>query len=101
MLPPAAVEFAVAPDHPALAGHFPGNPLVPGVVILERAVAAVHAEQSPARIQVVQVKFSSPLRATEPCRIAYANDRNGDLRFECRSGERLIASGLLRLEAVP
>ena len=28
-------------DHPSLPGHFPGAPLVPGVVILDEVIAAL------------------------------------------------------------
>jgi len=28
-------------DHPSLPGHFPGNPVVPGVVILEEVLEAI------------------------------------------------------------
>ncbi len=41
-VPPMHSEttLRIAPDHPAFAGHFPGAPIVPGVVLLD---AAVHA----------------------------------------------------------
>jgi acyl-CoA synthetase (AMP-forming)/AMP-acid ligase II len=55
----------IAPDHPALAGHFPGNPLVPGVVLLDAALA--HIRQShPGRVSSLpSVKFLAPVRPDE------------------------------------
>ena len=35
------VTRAIRADHPSLPGHFPGTPLVPGVVILDEIVAAL------------------------------------------------------------
>lgn len=92
------MEFAVAPDHPALPGHFPGNPIVPGVMILDRVLAPVYREHPDRQIELVQAKFSSPLKPGEVCRIDFVPDRSGGLRFECHSGGRQIASGVLRLE---
>ena len=35
------MRFSIPSDHPCLAGHFPGRPIVPGVVILDEAVALI------------------------------------------------------------
>lgn len=32
-------SFIVPPDHPSLAGHFPNEPIVPGVVLLDHVCA--------------------------------------------------------------
>lgn len=68
--------LSIPADHPALAGHFPGDPLAPGALILD----AVLREARGRGFQVThlpRVKFSAPLRPDTPCRI---------LLFECPGG---------------
>ena len=56
------MQFAVPHDHPALPGHFPGRPVVPGVVVLERVVDAIEAAHGPlGALRLPQVKFVQPL----------------------------------------
>jgi len=85
-------------DHPSLPGHFPGNPVVPGVVILGQVLDAIRADER-ASICVLEartVKFHSPLQPNKQLCIAL-NPRDGENRdFSCREGTTLIASGQLR-----
>ena len=37
------VPLCIAPSHPSLPGHFPGQPVVPGVVILDAVQQAIEA----------------------------------------------------------
>ena len=55
-------RFAVAPDHPSLAGHFPGNPVVPGVLLLDRALEALDRSSGRRVASLQRVKFVSALR---------------------------------------
>jgi 3-hydroxyacyl-[acyl-carrier-protein] dehydratase len=58
-------DVLVPADHPCLPGHFPGNPIVPGVLLLDAIVA--HVEQATGRrtIRLQQVKFLAVLRPDE------------------------------------
>ena len=53
----------VPESHPALPGHFPGNPIVPGVVILSRVTDAIgHQLPSIVTGTLLSMRFHAPLR---------------------------------------
>ena len=80
--------------HPALAGHFPGNPLVPGVVVLERVAAALRAWRGE-RVEKLDAKFVQPLRPGEAAMIALDDD-GARVRFEVTGTEgKVLARGTL------
>ena len=87
--------FIVPSEHPALAGHFPGNPIVPGVVLLDEVANALKLSRPDIHLSgMPSVKFLSPLLPGEPCDIIFTEGRNHTIKFECRSGERIIANGI-------
>lgn len=93
------VQLAIASDHPAFAGHFPGLPIVPGVVLLDEALHAIGdaigIDLSACRIN--SVKFLSPVRPGEPVSVSYETSSNGSIRFDMASHERKLATGSIRM----
>lgn len=89
-------RFRVAPDHPSLEGHFPGNPLLPGVVVLDEVITAVEDWLGPdwRAGGLPQAKFVSPLRPGDEAviRLELRADR---VHFVVRCGEALVAQGIL------
>jgi len=91
--------FIVPNDHPCLPGHFPGQPVVPGVLILQEVAARIGVLWMGARLaEVTQVKFQSPLLPGEPCTLFFDDTDARRVRFECRVDDRLIASGAVLTE---
>lgn len=62
------MPLAIVPDHPAFAGHFPGHPIVPGVVLLDEALRSLAATLglSEGPLEVAVAKFLRPVRPGEP-----------------------------------
>ena len=85
-------------DHPSLPGHFPGAPLVPGVVILDEVVAAVDEWRRDSQLSGVRsVKFLAPLKPGQPFTISLfmTSKDAGEVTFWCRVEERVIVEGRL------
>ena len=93
--------WRVPPDHPAFAGHFPGHPIVPGVVLLDHAVllAGQHLGFEGGTWQVSQAKFLSPCGPGDDLVFALQDGLRGGVSFVVRCGDRDVASGSLQPSA--
>ena len=96
------MSFVIDPSHPSLPGHFPGAPVVPGVLVLERVVATIEAAHGPlGAIRLPQVKFVQPLLPGEQAEVELAEVAiEGEAprwRFRVLRGEALVASGEVAL----
>jgi 3-hydroxymyristoyl/3-hydroxydecanoyl-(acyl carrier protein) dehydratase len=104
MTPDARVEtsITIARDHPAFAGHFPGQPVVPAVVLLAEALAAIELAtgRAPHEWTVSGAKFLQPVGPGARLTIVHEQSRDGR-RFEIRSGGTLVASGALMAKGSP
>ena len=85
-------------DHPALAGHFPGHPIYPGVVLLDVAIGAIEAHFGASVRGLPVAKFLAPVRPGTGLML-HAERGSGDVRFELTTvaGAR-VATGTARLQ---
>ena len=91
------MPFAIAPDHPSLPGHFPGHPVVPGVVVLEQVLAEIERTHgAPGSLRLPQVKFVQPLLPGESAEIELTGEAPR-WKFRVLRGDTLIASGEVAL----
>jgi len=81
--------------HPALPGHFPQAPVVPGVLLLDRVAAAIEREWGLAVCGFAQVKFRRPLLPQQAAQLTLARD--GAVQFRISSDGELLASGSAEL----
>jgi len=84
-----SVPFRIAGNHPCLAGHFPGHPIVPAVVILDAVLSAARQRRPGLRVaELVYAKFKRPLPPATDATITL-DCRERSLRFSvaCADGE--------------
>jgi 3-hydroxymyristoyl/3-hydroxydecanoyl-(acyl carrier protein) dehydratase len=85
-------------NHPSLPGHFPGQPLVPGVLLLDRVLC--EAERWLGRplsaAALPQAKFTAPLSPDATAHLSLKLEDN-NLRFSLTCEGAAIAQGTFRL----
>ncbi|MBV8679511.1 MAG: beta-hydroxyacyl-ACP dehydratase [Aquitalea sp.] len=82
----------IASDHPAYAGHFPGRPILPGVVLLDQVQLTISAACGLVLGGLLVAKFHSPVTPGESLRLEYRQDA-ASVAFTLFHEQRKVADG--------
>jgi len=92
-------HYTIAATHPCFAGHFPNNPVVPGVVVLDYVRQLLSQWQPTLRIKTLrQAKFLQPLYPEQVFSIHLQQLTEQMIKFECRRDEQQLVVGTLNME---
>lgn len=91
-------RFVIPQDHPSLPGHFPGRPIVPGVVVLDCAIATLLHDRPAARLaRLDEVKFVAPVPPGAEICISCDGSSADRLAFTCAVDGRIVLRARARL----
>lgn len=80
------LDAEVLPDSPWFSGHFPGEPILPGIAQIEMALDAIkHLTQKDLKISnVKRVRFKQIIRPGDKLQIIATSKKEKALAFSCR-----------------
>jgi len=94
-------DFIIPSSHPCLPGHFPDNPIVPGVVIIDKVIAGFTSEYGNIKInKIPRVKFIHPLKPDVLVQVRIEEKKLNLFAFDCFVKGTVLASGQLRTQQV-
>ena len=96
------VSVMLAPEHPVYEGHFPGNPIVPGVcslhMVAECAGKALGCQVVMSQVSVVKFLGIVQPSSDKDLEIDLQISDEMALKVAIKSGERMVMSCKLRLQ---
>ena len=87
-------------QHPCFAGHFPGNPIVPGALLLQWILQVLREQLAGCDIKAVSsVKFTASLTPGDCCELLIHYPAGSEkIRLTCQSAKGLICKAVIVLE---
>ncbi len=94
-------SYRIMASHPCFAGHFPGNPIVPGVVILEYVQKQLLNVIDGYRISTLaQAKFIRSISPEEDFSITLTQTTKGTIKFLCANNAGNVMTGYFVIEYI-
>jgi 3-hydroxyacyl-[acyl-carrier-protein] dehydratase len=87
-------EFDISDTHPALSGHFPGRPLVPGALLLAEISNRLEQSQQVSYSKLVSGRFVRPVLPNDIVIVECLIYPDLQLRFECKVRGKTVARGI-------
>ena len=108
----ARCKYTIKEDEVVTRGHFPGNPIVPGVIqceIMAQSCAIMVKDDIPGNLTLYagidKVRFKNPVKPGDVCEItAKLNEKKGPLYFcsaKLEVGGKLCCKGELTFALIP
>lgn len=91
------LTLQIAADHPTGAGHFPGNPIIPGALLLAEVLKSIGlaTENHFVSCNVKSAKFQHPVRPGDRVEITYSHSAQGVIDFQCAVAGTRVLSGVI------
>lgn len=86
-------------DHPAARGHFEGNPIIPGAVLLNETIHAIEPAVG-APMVIAAAKFLHPARPGDRVVIEFSRE-GGEVKFTCAVRGTTVLTGKMSCSAQP
>ena len=91
----ATLERTFPSDHAAAQGHFPGNPIIPGALLLSEVLRAIETNlgKNLFPYQIRSAKFTRPVRPGERVSIDFSRRDEKRISFSCKVGATPVLAG--------
>lgn len=82
-------------DHPTGAGHFPGNPIIPGALLLAEVLRCIERAEGASFVScnVKNAKFLAPARPGDTVEIEHTRTAKGTIEFTCTVAGNKVLTG--------
>jgi 3-hydroxymyristoyl/3-hydroxydecanoyl-(acyl carrier protein) dehydratase len=90
-------RYSIPANHPSLDGHFPGNPIIPGVVILDKTLQSMTQHTPAHSYKIEAIKFLQPFTPPATLTIKLVDKENNKIHFSAMNQDKMIAKGIVEL----
>ena len=99
----AKLVYVFAAHHPTAEGHFPGNPVIPGAMLLSETLRAIENRigipLTPCEIR--SAKFFNPARPGDSVQIEFSYTGADQVELSCKVGERPVLTSVVKCAGKP